>query len=109
MNQAWKHFQQKRVEELFDPNLAVNDSNTRGEVTRVVHIGLLCTQEVPSLRPSMSEALRMLVNKEEKLAAPTTPPFMDDDTMELTSSSPLNYSNGDVSVSGISHSIFYPR
>ncbi|XP_051144808.1 cysteine-rich receptor-like protein kinase 2 [Andrographis paniculata] len=113
---AWKHFQQRRVEELFDPNLMLNNYhsiNVKGEVLRVVHVGLLCTQEIPSLRPSMSKALLMLVKKEH-LPAPTSPPFMDEATMEFNdmsenmSSTPLHNGNA-VSVASISHSIFYPR
>ncbi|XP_057774571.1 cysteine-rich receptor-like protein kinase 2 [Salvia miltiorrhiza] len=102
VNIAWKHFQERRVEELMDTNLMLSSSR-RDEVVRVVHIGLLCTQEIASLRPSMSRALQMLVNEEEELAAPTSPPFLDDTTMELT-----HYGNAN-SVATISHTIFYPR
>ncbi|KAL7110327.1 hypothetical protein ACP275_05G018300 [Erythranthe tilingii] len=111
---AWKNFQQKTVEELFDPNLVFhNYVNLKNEVLRVVHVGLLCTQEIASLRPTMSKALLMLAKKDEELPQPTNPPFMDEKTMELNdtseiTSSPLNYGNGD-SVATVSHSVFYPR
>ncbi|KAL2484517.1 Cysteine-rich receptor-like protein kinase 2 [Abeliophyllum distichum] len=113
---AWKHFQLRTVEELFDPNLMLHNYHSidlENEILRVVHVGLLCTQEIPSLRPSMSKALQMLVKKEEHLPAPTSPPFMDEKTMELNDTcdnpiSPLNYGNHE-SVASISHSIFYPR
>ncbi|KAI3452703.1 hypothetical protein Pfo_009367 [Paulownia fortunei] len=112
---AWKHFQQTTVDELFDPNLMLHNYhniNIKNEILRVVHVGLLCTQEIPSLRPSMSKALLMLVKK-ENLPAPTSPPFMDEKTMELNDmsgnmSSPLNYGNA-ASIASISQSIFYPR
>ncbi|KAA3462642.1 cysteine-rich receptor-like protein kinase 2 isoform X1 [Gossypium australe] len=49
------------VEEIYDPNLMLHNdnhgSNFRNEIFRVVQIGLLCTQEIPSLRPSMSKFL----------------------------------------------------
>ncbi|KAI3467556.1 hypothetical protein Pfo_024219 [Paulownia fortunei] len=113
---AWKHFQQRTVDELFDPNLMLHNDhniNIENEMLRVVHVGLLCTQEISSLRPSMSKAVQMLVKKEEHLPAPTNPPFMDDNTMELNEmsenpSSPLEYGNA-ASVASISQSIFYPR
>ncbi|KAL8052640.1 hypothetical protein ABFX02_05G018200 [Erythranthe guttata] len=111
---AWKNFQQKTVEELFDPNLVFhNYVNLKNEVLRVVHVGLLCTQEIASLRPTMSKALLMLAKKDEELPQPTNPPFMDEKTMELNdmseiTSSPLNYGN-DYSVATVSHSVFYPR
>ncbi|PHT68322.1 Cysteine-rich receptor-like protein kinase 2 [Capsicum annuum] len=113
---AWHHFQHERVEELFDPNLTLHNhhtSNVKREVLRMVHVGLLCTQEVPGLRPSMSKALQMLVKKEEELPAPTNPPFVDEKTMELhdpwdTPSYP--HREGDsASIANISHSSFYPR
>ncbi|CAL5418901.1 unnamed protein product [Camellia sinensis] len=114
---AWKHFQQGKVEELFDPNLTLHNyyhgSNIKNEVLRVVHIGLLCTQEAPSLRPSMSKALQMLAKKNEHLPPPSNPPFIDEKTMELndTSESPCYPPNGDnsASIATVSHSSFYAR
>ncbi|CAK9166045.1 unnamed protein product [Ilex paraguariensis] len=113
---AWKHFQQGRAEELFDPNLMLHNypnSNMKYEVLRVLHVGLLCTQEVPSLRPSMSKALQMLAKKDEHLPSPTNPPFVDEQTMALNDTSknpshPLNVLNSD-SIASVSHSSFYPR
>ncbi|KAL2484529.1 Cysteine-rich receptor-like protein kinase 2 [Abeliophyllum distichum] len=108
---AWKHFQQITVGELFDQNLKLH--NVKNEILRVVHVGLLCTQEIPSLRPSMSKALQMLVKKEDCLPAPTQPPFLDEKTMELNNTCenpalPFDYGNH-VSIASISQSIFYPR
>ncbi|XP_027098200.2 cysteine-rich receptor-like protein kinase 2 [Coffea arabica] len=113
---AWKHFLQGKVEELFDPNLMLQNylnMNVRAEVLRVVHIGLLCTQEIPSLRPSMSTALRILAKKDEQLPTPTNPPFIDESTMELndTFENPHHpFRHGDsASNASLSHSSFYPR
>uniref|UniRef100_A0A5B7AB91 Putative cysteine-rich receptor-like protein kinase 2 n=1 Tax=Davidia involucrata TaxID=16924 RepID=A0A5B7AB91_DAVIN len=113
---SWKHFQLGTMEELFDPNLMLHNyhnSSIKNEVLRVVHIGLLCTQEAPSLRPSMSKALVMLAKKDECLPAPTNPPFMDEKTMELKDKweNPgynFNASNS-ASIASVSHSSFYPR
>lgn len=83
---TWKHFQLRTAEQLFDPNIELhNDSNSdvKNEILRVVHIGLLCIQEVASLRPTMSKALQMLTKNEEHLVAPSNPPFLDESTMEL--------------------------
>ncbi|KAL4397115.1 hypothetical protein AHAS_Ahas01G0159600 [Arachis hypogaea] len=73
------------AEELFDPNLVSdnNNVNKKDEILKVVHIGLLCTQENPSLRPTMSRALQMLTKKEENLARPSNQPFIDENTMDL--------------------------
>ncbi|XP_059656168.1 cysteine-rich receptor-like protein kinase 2 [Cornus florida] len=113
---AWRHFQQGTVQELFDPNIMLHNyhnSSVKNEVLRVVHIGLLCTQEAPSLRPSMSKALVMLAKKDEQLPAPTVPPFTDEKTMELNDMTqnpcyPLNAANS-ASIASVSHSSFYPR
>nr|GME02470.1 cysteine-rich receptor-like protein kinase 2 [Ipomoea batatas] len=85
---AWMHFQEGTIEELFDTNLMLHnyhDINVKIEVFRVVHIGLLCIQEEPFHRPSMSEVLQMLVKKEEELPHPSNPPFIDEKTMEFNS------------------------
>nr|XP_048322526.1 cysteine-rich receptor-like protein kinase 2 isoform X2 [Ziziphus jujuba var. spinosa] len=113
---TWKHFQSRTVEELFDPNLMLQnqrDNYIKNEILRVVHIGLLCTQEIPSLRPTMSKALQMLTKKEETLPAPTSPPFIDERTMELndTCEDPCYPLNGDTfaSIANVTLSSFYPR
>ncbi|XP_050120295.1 cysteine-rich receptor-like protein kinase 2 isoform X1 [Malus sylvestris] len=112
---TWKHFQAGTVEELYDPNLMLQNchDNVKDEIFRVVQIGLLCTQESSSLRPTMSKALQMLTKKELHLPAPTNPPFIDEKTMELNDHGddqcyPLN-ADGASSVASVSHSSFYPR
>ncbi|KAK9934629.1 hypothetical protein M0R45_021766 [Rubus argutus] len=112
---TWRHFQAGTVEELYDPNLMLqNDTgdSVKDEILRVVQIGLLCTQEIPILRPTMSKALQMLT-KEGNLPAPSNPPFIDEKTMELNDTydnpcHPLN-ADGSGSVASVSHSAFYPR
>ncbi|KAJ4974860.1 hypothetical protein NE237_008034 [Protea cynaroides] len=87
---AWKNFQLGTAEKLFDSNLMFHNYNNndeiKKEILRVVHVGLLCTQEVHSLRPSMPKALQMLLEWDEQLPAPTNPPFMDVRTMKLNDS-----------------------
>ncbi|XP_027361080.1 cysteine-rich receptor-like protein kinase 2 isoform X2 [Abrus precatorius] len=110
---AWRHFQSGTAEQLFDPNLELHNhnSNIKDEILRVVHIGLLCTQEAPSLRPTMSKALQMLTKKDEQLVAPSNPPFLDESTMELhdTSGDPFYPLNAADSIATMSNSSFYPR
>lgn len=117
MKQAWEHFQRGRTEELFDPNLMLHNYHTinvKNEVLRVLHVGLLCTQEIATLRPYMSKALQMLVKKEEELPPPTNPPFIDEKTMELHdpwekySNDPLREGDS-ASDATLSYSGFYPR
>lgn len=113
---TWKHFRSGTVEQLYDPNLMLHnhqDSNVTNEVFRVMHIGLLCTQEIQSLRPTMSKALQMLTKKEDQLPAPTNPPFMDEGTMELndTCEDPFYPFKAGISdsIATVAHSSFYPR
>ncbi|KAJ1428153.1 Serine-threonine/tyrosine-protein kinase, catalytic domain [Sesbania bispinosa] len=60
-----------------------HNSDVKNEILRVVHIGLLCTQEVPTLRPTMSKTLQMLTKEEEDLVASSNSPFLDENTMKL--------------------------
>ncbi|XP_043723855.1 cysteine-rich receptor-like protein kinase 2 [Telopea speciosissima] len=106
---AWKHFQLGTTENLFDQNLMSQSYNhnedIKKEILRVVHVGFLCMQEVPSLRPSMSKAFQMLLKKDEQLPAPTNPPFMLSDTCK-DQCGPLN---APFSIVIVSHSSFNPR
>lgn len=114
---TWNHFQSGKTEDLYDPNLMLQNYRDslqiKNQISRVVHVGLLCTQEIASLRPTMSKALQMLTKKEEQLPAPTSPPFIDENTMELydTSEDPSYRQNGDdaASVANLTQSSFYPR
>ncbi|KAM7252523.1 hypothetical protein ACFE04_024406 [Oxalis oulophora] len=112
---VWKHFLSEIMEELFDPNLMLHEYRNRhikDELWRVVHIGLLCTQESVSLRPTMSKALQMLTKKDEPLPNPTNHPFIDERTMGLDTSEDPSYhlnANNSGSQAILSHSSFYPR
>ncbi|XP_049389586.1 cysteine-rich receptor-like protein kinase 2 [Solanum stenotomum] len=114
VSDVWEHFERKIVEELFDPNLMLHNCHTinvQNEVARVLHVGLLCTQEIPTLRPFMSKALKMLVKKDEQLPPPTNPAFMDEKTMELHDpweEYSLKQGNSS-SIANLSHSTFYPK
>ncbi|KAK1325134.1 Cysteine-rich receptor-like protein kinase 2 [Acorus calamus] len=112
-NLAWKHFHSGTVENLIDPNI-YGGHDMKPQILRTVHISFLCTQESPSLRPSMSRALTMLLGTTgEPLPTPTNPPFTDEDTMELKKvegdSHHLLYENQSSFVASLSHSTFYPR
>ncbi|KAK4380531.1 hypothetical protein RND71_002393 [Anisodus tanguticus] len=111
---VWEHFQRRILEELFDPNLMLQNYHTinvKNEVARVLHVGLLCTQKIPTLRPCMSQVLHMFIKKEEELPSPTKPPYVDEKTMEVNDPREMysireGYS---ASIANLSHSSFYPR
>ncbi|XP_023745687.1 cysteine-rich receptor-like protein kinase 2 [Lactuca sativa] len=113
---AWKHFQEGTVDEIFDPNLMMHlypNTNYHKEAKKVVQVGLLCTQEAPSLRPTMSMLLKMLAKDDEPLPLPSNPPFIDEKTMELNDISEklqnYSYTDSSSSVATVSQSHFYPR
>ncbi|KAL8267076.1 hypothetical protein R6Q59_004420 [Mikania micrantha] len=101
---AWENFKQGSMEELFDQNLMLNNgtnSKLKKEIERVIHIGLLCVQEVASLRPTMSMAIQMLSKNIDPLPSPANPPYMPDST--------INTVNNHTSVPTVSYSSFIPR
>ncbi|XP_077221010.1 uncharacterized protein LOC143854785 [Tasmannia lanceolata] len=74
LSYAWKHWREGKVLELMDSSLV--DSFERREVMRCIHIGLLCTQEYPTKRPTMSEVNFMLNSQSLILNVPTPPTFL---------------------------------
>ncbi|KAI3698497.1 hypothetical protein L2E82_42089 [Cichorium intybus] len=113
---AWRHFKQGTVEEIFDPNLMLNDdtsSSMKKEIKSVIHIGFLCTQEVPSLRPTMSMTLQMLSKNIEPLPAPSNPPCIpesDTETNEFGQIPALRHRvNNPASLPTVTHTSFCPR
>ncbi|KAF5778173.1 putative protein kinase RLK-Pelle-DLSV family [Helianthus annuus] len=110
---AWNHFQQNKCEEIFDPNLMMRNNNNQKEAIKAIQVGLLCTQEDPSLRPSMSTVLKMLAKDDEPLPPPSNPPFMDEDAMELNmiTHKLYQYFNTDdsCSIATVENSHFFPR
>ncbi|XP_076883112.1 cysteine-rich receptor-like protein kinase 2 [Bidens hawaiensis] len=103
-----------KVEEILDPNLMFQTSpnlNFKKQAMKVVHVGLLCTQQAPSLRPSISMVLKMLAKDDESLPTPSNPPFIgDDDIKELEEKiRPYHDDDDSLSVATVSHYQFSPR
>lgn len=73
--QTWKHFQSNTMTEIIDKGMEIEDME---EVTRVIQVGLLCTQESPTLRPAMTEIIQMLKQKDVSLPIPSKPPFTEE-------------------------------
>lgn len=70
--------------EAVDPCLG-NDFPAN-EASKVLQIGLLCTQASVSLRPSMAEVVTLLTNKEGDTPIPNQPPFLNASVLEPSSS-----------------------
>ncbi|KAL0890895.1 hypothetical protein Bca101_014878 [Brassica carinata] len=56
-------------------NPAIGDNYDKHEVIRCIHIGLLCVQENPADRPTMSTIFQMLTNTSITLHVPQPPGF----------------------------------
>jgi hypothetical protein len=60
--------------ELLDPNL--REQCSEEEALQVFHVGLLCAQASPNLRPPMWKVVEMLSGRAKVLPRPTQPPFI---------------------------------
>ncbi|XP_013595248.1 PREDICTED: cysteine-rich receptor-like protein kinase 24 isoform X2 [Brassica oleracea var. oleracea] len=70
---VWRFWNNESLLELLDP--AVGENYDKNEVTRCIHIGLLCVQENPADRPTMSTIFQMLTNTSITLHVPQPPGF----------------------------------
>lgn len=71
--QAWKLWREEHGLELMDPCLSQSCVTT--EITKCIHIGLLCVQQDPADRPTMSSVVFMLENNTKTLPQPSQPAF----------------------------------
>ncbi|KAH0986362.1 hypothetical protein GBA52_013539 [Prunus armeniaca] len=78
LGHAWTLWIQSTPLELIDKSLS--DSCTISEVLRCLHVALLCVQQVPEDRPSMSSVVLML-SSEVALLPPKQPGFYTERTL----------------------------
>ncbi|XP_051215519.1 cysteine-rich receptor-like protein kinase 10 [Lolium perenne] len=72
---VWEHWTTGTVEELADPSLGMGSRSPGGQMLKLVHIGLLCVQDNPADRPTMSTVNVMLSSNTVSLQAPSRPTF----------------------------------
>ena len=82
--------------ELIDPLL--DQSCVATEVLKCIHIGLLCVQEDPADRPTMSSVIVMLRSETKTLPLPAEPAFSVGRFVEVPTQSTPN----DVTISDVS-------
>ena len=63
--QIWRHCNAGTLMELLDPNL--REQCTEEDALRVFHVGLLCAQASPNLRPPMWKVVEMLSGRDHKV------------------------------------------
>ncbi|KAK6918933.1 Bulb-type lectin domain [Dillenia turbinata] len=73
LGRAWELWNGGRVLELLDPS--IRDTCSSDEVSRCVHVGLLCVQDSPIDRPSMSSIIFMLGSDSMSLPSAKEPLF----------------------------------
>ena len=72
--------------QIVDPNM--EDSCIASEVLRCIHIGLLCVQQYPEDRPTMTSVVLLLGSDEVQLDEPKEPGhFVKKESIEANSSS----------------------
>jgi len=73
--QTWHLYEHGRLLELMDPDI---ESTCSKEVLSVIEVALLCTQAVPTMRPSMSLVGAMLTRDVEVIPATSRPGYIKD-------------------------------
>lgn len=72
--QVWRHWNEGTVTEIVDPSLGTH--YPRGDILKCINIGLLCVQQNPVDRPSMSAIILMLSSGTVSLQAPYRPAYI---------------------------------
>ncbi|XP_047167227.1 cysteine-rich receptor-like protein kinase 44 isoform X2 [Vigna umbellata] len=69
---AWRNWKEGKALNIIDPSL---NNNSRNEILRCIHIGLLCVQENLIDRPTMATIILMLNSYSLSLPIPAEPAF----------------------------------
>ncbi|KAH7528114.1 hypothetical protein FEM48_Zijuj05G0037500 [Ziziphus jujuba var. spinosa] len=77
LEHVWKLYKEGRELEVVDSAITLSESNEE-QIRRVIRIALLCTQTSPSLRPTMSRVVAMLLGDVQVTNEITTPGFLSD-------------------------------
>lgn len=81
LERAWDLYERRELVGLVDTSL--NGDFDAEEACRFMKIGLLCTQDTPKLRPSMSTVVKMLTVERDADAFEVTKPGLISDFMDL--------------------------
>lgn len=79
--QTWELYEQRELVGLIDT--ALNGDFDVEDAVKFLKIGLLCTQDAPKLRPSMSTVVKMLTGKMDLDDNKITKPGLISDFMDL--------------------------
>lgn len=62
LERAWNKYESRELVELIDTS--ISGEYDEEEAQKFLKIGLLCTQDIPKFRPSMSQVVKMLMGEE---------------------------------------------
>nr|GMC78718.1 putative receptor-like protein kinase At4g00960 [Ipomoea batatas] len=104
-NLAWTHWKGGSASNVIDPMLRGTSSTSSPvhEITKCIHIALLCVQENVADRPTMAEVLQMLSSLSMSLPVPSAPGFFIHGGAASSESTTQNSKNE------MSISVQYPR
>lgn len=71
---AWRLYKQGRLLDMIDST--VRETCRREEALRCIHVGLVCTQADPGIRPAISNAVLMISSSSVTLPDPIKPAFV---------------------------------
>ncbi|XP_028760906.1 cysteine-rich receptor-like protein kinase 10 [Neltuma alba] len=80
LSDAWKHWRDDNLVAILDSNLT--EAGSHSEIIKCIHIGLLCVQGNPGVRPSMNKVVQYLSNDSIQLPIPQEPAFFIHSQME---------------------------
>ncbi|XP_023894462.1 G-type lectin S-receptor-like serine/threonine-protein kinase CES101 [Quercus suber] len=103
---AWKLWNEGKDLELIDPTI-LDDSCSLYEVSRCIHVGLLCVQDQATDRPTMLNVVSMLSNETLQLSPPKQPVFFINTFVEEIPVSEIK--PGSCSVNNVTVSVMKPR
>ncbi|KAL2331150.1 hypothetical protein Fmac_018731 [Flemingia macrophylla] len=81
LERTWELYERKELVGLVD--MSLNGEFDAEQACKFLKIGLLCTQESPKLRPSMSSVVKMLTGKKDVDDSQITKPALISDFMDL--------------------------
>ncbi|XP_010528239.1 PREDICTED: cysteine-rich receptor-like protein kinase 42 [Tarenaya hassleriana] len=105
LQRVWKLYTLNRLQEALHPCLKdelLQTQETQAEAFTTLRVGLLCTQASATLRPSMTEVIRMLTERDCGIPIPSSPPFLRINSLAEPEGSTRSYStNSTTSNTGI--------
>eukprot|EP00253_Pinus_taeda_P019822 PITA_19822 len=89
---AWRLYKQGRLLDMVDSG--VSGSCRQEEALRCIHVGLVCTQADPGIRPAISNAVLMISSSSVTLPDPKKPAFVKSSESSYEGSTAASSSSG---------------